>query len=496
MALIKPCPRCLSPLEIPQPLPDQIRCDKCGAVIKNKSRQLEKPKAPTSALAVGLPPAESGTAAIPPVADTGSFRRILLVVVLLGGLLFIGMVPVVGLGLAWIFSDPQKKPTDDSGPVEAGKLVVKTPQETKQPLPPPPDPRIKIVQPAVDKGVAFLKTKAPELKGLRCGYAGLNGLTLLECGVPPDDPAILQIADVIRAAAPSMNQIYDLASSLFFLNRWDESRPLDEKDLKLARSFALRIIAGQLSTGIWGYGGVLMRPEQEAKLLASLQDGNYKPTGAQVASMSNTQFAMLAIWGARKHGVPVREPLLSLAAYFHANQHPDGCWHYPGHSLKATSTCAALISLAIEVALLEDKEFASTRRVPIDAKKKKADVEKAFAFVAKTIGRKKSDPNPGTSLGYGGALFDADAMGDLYFLWTLERVGVIYSKDVIDGKDWYDWGYPIVLQAQQPDGSWSEKHRHGFGPLIDTPFALLFLRRANIARDLTEMIRTHNAKAP
>jgi hypothetical protein len=200
---------------------------------------------------------------------------------------------------------------------------------------------------------------------------------------------------------------------------------------------------------------------------------------------------MLAVWGARKHGVPVREPLLALAAYFHANQQADGCWNYPHCSLKATSTCVGLISLAIEVALLEDKEFTSTPRVPDTAKKKGADVDKAFTFVAKTIGRKKGDPNSGSSLGYGGKLFDADAWGDLYFLWTLERVGVIYSKDRIGDKDWFDWGYPIAMQAQLPDGSWNEMH----GPLIDTTFALLFLKRANIARDLTDIIRTRGGKA-
>jgi hypothetical protein len=46
-------------------------------------------------------------------------------------------------------------------------------------------------------------------------------------------------------------------------------------------------------------------------------------------SLSNTQFAVLAVWGARKYDVPVREPLLALAAYFHRTQHPDGSWNYP-----------------------------------------------------------------------------------------------------------------------------------------------------------------------
>jgi hypothetical protein len=293
-----------------------------------------------------------------------------------------------------------------------------------------------------------------------------------------------------------MTLVYDLAPALFFLNRWHEVRPLNEKDSKMARSFALRIIAGQHANGLWSYGGVMLTPAQEAELVKDLEAGIVKPKGVGPLSMSNTQFAMLAVWGARKHGVPVRAPLLKLASYFHETQQADGCWNYPGHSLKATSTCAGLIALAIEAALLEDKEFNPTPRVPdpADAKKKKADIEKAFAFVAKTIGRKKDDPGRGTALGYGGAIFDADTMGDLYFLWTLERVGVIYSREKIGGKDWYDWGYPIVLNVQKENGSWDEPHRIRFGPQIDTPFALLFLRRANIARDLTEFIRTRGGK--
>ncbi len=244
-----------------------------------------------------------------------------------------------------------------------------------------------------------------------------------------------------------MNQIYDLAPSLFFLNRWNESRSLNAEDHKIARTLALRIIAGQLSSGIWSYGGVILTPEQETKLLTALEQGNYKPNGPVVTalSMSNTQFAMLAVWGSRHFGVPVRQPLLALAAYFHAHQNVDGSWNYPNLSLKATSTCAGLIALAIEEALLKDKVIAPKFQQP-DGMTKKADITKAFQFVVKTIGRKKSDPGGGAALGYGGEFFDADAWGDLYFLWTLERVGVIYSMEQIDGKNWYDWGYPIVLK--------------------------------------------------
>ena len=32
MTTTKTCPRCQRPLEIPQPTPEQIRCDQCGVV--------------------------------------------------------------------------------------------------------------------------------------------------------------------------------------------------------------------------------------------------------------------------------------------------------------------------------------------------------------------------------------------------------------------------------------------------------------------------------
>ncbi|MBI2806181.1 MAG: hypothetical protein HYX68_14465 [Planctomycetes bacterium] len=488
MPSFKPCPKCHNPLEIPDPPQEQFHCSHCGAAIGRKKERAAAPSEGITAIPAAPAPVAAPTGAPGPsveVPASGSGRGVLIALGLIGGLILLAMIPVACLGTAWFFDGESKKTPHEVMPKE-----IANDNSTPKKKVTPPDPRIKIVQPSVDKGVAYLKKQIPSLQAYRGGYLGLIGLTLLECGVPPDDPAILKIAEYIRKGAPGMSQVYDLAASLFFLNRWHELRPLDEKDGKMARGFALRIIAGQVNSGIWGYQGVVLAPDQEAKLLTSLRAGTYQPTGARVVSMSNTQFAMLAVWGARKHGVPVRAPLLALAAYFHANQNPDGSWNYPNHSLKATSTCAGLISLAIEMALLEDKEFNPTRRVPeVTKKKKQADVEKAFAFVAKTIGRKLSDPVAHRQ--YGGRLFNADAGGDLYFLWTLERVGVIYSKEVIAGKNWYDWGYPIVMKAQQPDGKWNEGHGVlSGGPLSDTPFALLFLKRANIARDLTEFIRT------
>jgi hypothetical protein len=76
---------------------------------------------------------------------------------------------------------------------------------------------------------------------------------------------------------------------------------------------------------------------------------------------------------------------------------------------------------------------------------------------------------------------------ELYFLWSLERVAVLYDLDKIDGKDWYAWGFKELLPAQQGDGSWAAQRLCGHSPAVTTSFALLFLKRANLAKDLTKL---------
>src|SRR5262249_58803378 len=73
-----------------------------------------------------------------------------------------------------------------------------------------------------------------------------------------------------------------------------------------------------------------------------------------------------------------------------------------------------------------------------------------------------------------------------YYLWSLERVAVAYGLESIGGKDWYGWGAHIIVGNQHPDGSWSAKYPEGG---VDTSFALLFLVRANLATDLTDLIK-------
>ncbi len=63
-----------------------------------------------------------------------------------------------------------------------------------------------------------------------------------------------------------------------------------------------------------------------------------------------------------------------------------------------------------------------------------------------------------------------------YYLYALERLGILYDTKTIGGHDWYAEGARHLLQAQKPDGSWDESHYKQ--PAWDTCFAILFLKKA------------------
>ena len=63
-----------------------------------------------------------------------------------------------------------------------------------------------------------------------------------------------------------------------------------------------------------------------------------------------------------------------------------------------------------------------------------------------------------------------------YYLYALERTGLLYDTTLIGNHDWYLDGYKILLGAQKGDGSWDESHF--IKPTWDTCFAILFLKRS------------------
>ena len=142
---------------------------------------------------------------------------------------------------------------------------------------------------------------------------------------------------------------------------------------------------------------------------------------------SNTQFAILGVWAARRHGAPVERSVALIAARFRQSQNGDGSWGYNLNSTirRDSMTCAGLLGLAVGRAGGES-----------------ADKDPAIARGLQFLGQKVQKPG-GVKPRKGRAntlKLGADSIGDLYWLWSVERVGVIYSLPTIGGKDWYAWG--------------------------------------------------------
>jgi hypothetical protein len=65
-----------------------------------------------------------------------------------------------------------------------------------------------------------------------------------------------------------------------------------------------------------------------------------------------------------------------------------------------------------------------------------------------------------------------------YYLYALERAGMLYDTPFVGNHDWYLDGARVILAAQKPDGSWAESGPATMRPTWDTCFAILFLKRA------------------
>jgi hypothetical protein len=193
---------------------------------------------------------------------------------------------------------------------------------------------------------------------------------------------------------------------------------------------------------------------------------------------SNTQFALLALWAARRHDVPTENSLTLAQKRFQSSQNADGGWGYVlGFGTSDAMTGVGLLGLAMGHGVSEKGMLAAVdaraNKTPAKANVQDPIIAKGLQNFGKYIGK----PNPENK---------NPNMVNCYFLWTLERVAMIYNLQTIGNKDWYRWGVHILLPNQDDNGSWFGGQYPGASTNLDTCFALLFLKRSNLVRDLTE----------
>lgn len=200
---------------------------------------------------------------------------------------------------------------------------------------------------------------------------------------------------------------------------------------------------------------------------------------------SNSQFALLALWAARRHGVATERVLFLAEQRYRQWQNSDGGWGYQrGQASSPAMTGVGLLGLAMGHGA--DFELAAKDHAMAPAYTDPA-IERGLARFATFIGSPEPDGKK--------ALIQ-----NLYFLWSVERVAMLYKLRNIGGKDWYGWGAQSLLVNQNADGSWvSASYPGSHDKSIDSCFALLFLRRSNLVEDLATNITQRiavDAKAP
>ena len=349
------------------------------------------------------------------------------------------------------------------------------------------------VNDAIDRGVLWLVDQQKD-DGSWPGYedrypmgaTSLALLTVLNCDYP-------RKSETVKSA---LNYLYE---------RYQEQNPSGLKTysvalLMMALEEAWAPLRGQPVTKEDRYGTSrrLRRvnlPNREYKWMAELArwmvrnqtDTVWRYPGGGI-DHSNTQFALLGLSAALRCGVTVpRETFLNAATHLLEVQEKDGPevrrivhvdqgegyarryatnlydrargWGYvPDNPATGSMTTAGVASLAIcRSELMAWPGY----KGPFGDRMERG-IKDGLAWLDVNFSVEK---NPGRNAGW-----------HYYYLYGLERAGVLTDVTFLGDHDWYREGAEYLVRNQGREGAWP---RRG-ASLTDTCFALLFLRRATV----------------
>src|SRR6185295_15028659 len=377
----------------------------------------------------------------------------------------------------------------------------------------------KRVADAIASGVEYLKkTPSPGTHHDMTNTDELVLLTLIEARVPDNDPAIQKLLPGILTGP--LDRTYKVVLTAMALEELDRVKYQDR-----IWQCAQFLVDNQGPTGQWGYGEPTAavknvptgggktdvasggpRPVTPEVLAAMAAGERIKPRVIRKLSVtktkdgvagdnSNSQYAALGLRACHDAGIKIPAAVVELAKkWWYDTQHPateagggpakkvnPGVASGPGGQTdlppavprgwcygdnygvcKGGPAYAAMTTGATGTIVIYDY---------IQGKdwKKNEHVRSGLAWLAKSwsvtenIGPSEVEDGAANSYLY-------------YYLYALERLGMLYDTGKIGGHFWYPEGAKVLLDAQGKDGSWNGS-RPG-QPVWDTCFAILFLKRA------------------
>lgn len=321
------------------------------------------------------------------------------------------------------------------------------------------------------------------------GETALALLTLLKCGVPRTDPAVVRGFRTLRSMPPS-TKTYDVGLVLMAVGaQYDHeadasaASEVSKEDLAWMTREVGFLESHRTQGGLWGYPGT---PADLTNL-----GGKYESLWED---LSNVQYAVFGLRAAARCGVPVKTETWSRAraallawqapkgpdVSFRGNDVRDGGrleWTETAKSrgfsygrgdrnaeASGSMTAAGTACLLICAEALGDLP-------PADVETTRRAVRDGLAWLQARFSVAK---NPGGDGWY------------LYYLYGLERVGDLAHARFFGTQDWYQAGAQRLLEKQSKSGGWLVELRtlatKEIDPVsidpTDTCFALLFLRRS------------------
>ncbi len=349
---------------------------------------------------------------------------------------------------------------------------------------------------AIDRGATWLAGTqqpngtfpSPYAAGYPMGPTGLCTLALLHSGVPRTDSAVERAIAYLRTAWNAVRKrgglaprVYDISVTVMALAEFGRDRRpeaggafvLDETDRKWLDEMVRWLVSVQQGNGAWRY------PEAGYDL-------------------SNTQYALLALKEARRCGIEVPRKVFERAlghivgaqerdgpqAPRYEERGGDGVYgaqreRVPGHDrvrgfgyVGPAAATGSMTAAGVAVAAICASEMDPLRQRDLAAAGWQA-VRDGIAWLGRRFDVRQ---NPG----YG-------ATWHYYYLYGLERAGVLARVVYMGEHRWYAEGARYLVDAQAPDGSWRPALPAQAadipclprgGNVVDQAFALLFLSRA------------------
>ena len=266
------------------------------------------------------------------------------------------------------------------------------------------------------------------------GNTALAVLGLLHAGVPVDDPTVQAGINYLDRHANLNTYTVSLKCQVYAIAGPDRYR-------RQLHSAARYLIAGQQASGMWTY-----------------------TKQGRGGDNSNTQFALLGLHEAANAGVPVPKTIWTRSLkHFSKTQNRDGGWGYRGgqgsYGSMTTAGVASLYICGQKLMVGGRKVFRNGEYPNCGKYLRNIQLQNGLNWLAR---RFTVRTNPGSKSWL------------YYYLYGLERVGMLSGLREMGAHDWYREGAAELVSRQQRGGQWSIDAK-----TYDTAFALLFLAKGN-----------------